>query len=255
MAVAGKNAVREARGAAVPAPATVEAVLELLVLLQTEVESHGSRRHEDGIARVNHLCTEVTRDVLDGLAAGSFVDPEFAAVLDVQLMVRYLRAVRDDALGATVARSWRVLFERRAVASIAPVRFALAGVNAQVNHDLAVALVSTSTVLDRPPGAVERQDFTTLTHVLAERLRRHAGEQPGGGPGGAVDDDVVGLVAELSRGASWRRAEHLWTLRGRPGEAEAERASIDWRASMIGRAILTRGSTEDAVCGSGICLP
>ncbi|WP_214369827.1 DUF5995 family protein [Pseudonocardia sp. H11422] len=224
-----------------PAPGTVGAVLEFLEMLQIEVESqesHGPRHCEDGLACANHLCTEVTMDVRDRLAAGSFVDPEFAAALDVQLMVRYLRAVRDDALGVAVARSWRVLFERRAL-SITPLRFALAGVNAQVNYDLAVALVSTCTVLGRSLGAVERQDYVTLTRVIAERLRRHARERLGGTPDGAIDDDVAGLVGDVSGDATWRRAEHLWTLRGRPVETEGERACIDWRASMIGRAILT----------------
>jgi hypothetical protein len=52
-----------------------------------------------------------------------------------------------------VPLAWRPLAGQRAVAGIEPVQFALAGMNAHINHDLPIAVVSTCTALATAPGA------------------------------------------------------------------------------------------------------
>lgn len=218
-------------------PATIDVVLERLETLQRRAEARGPHHHDDGLACANRLWTAVVREVRDRLCAGgSFVDPEFTTALVVQLTGRYLRAVDEARAGAAAPRSWRVLLDRRDAADVTPVQFVLAGVNALVHHDLAPALVSTCTVLGRTLGQTGRTDCDTFTGVVTEHLRRTVRAVRAVRAGcGADDHDAVAVV---SRNEVWRLAEHLWTLRGRPVEAAAERAAIDWRVSMIGRALL-----------------
>jgi hypothetical protein len=54
---------------------------------------------------------------------------------------------------ATVPLAWRSLVERRAAVGIESIQFALAGINAHINHDLPVAMVSTCAALATSPDA------------------------------------------------------------------------------------------------------
>lgn len=218
--------------AATDEPVTVEAVLEQLAALQSELDETD---RPDGLRVVNQLLTDVTRAIRDGLAGSLFLDREFAATLTVELVKRYLRAVRNHSRGAPAARAWQVLLDRRRISGVGPRQFALAGVNAVVDHDLAPALVSTCTVLGSRPGAAERFDIDSLAAVITQRLRIEHG---------AAADDALGIEFLVSRHVVWRQAEHLWALRGRPAEAETEAAAIDWRAGMVGLGLLGGEPTQ-----------
>lgn len=231
---------------AVP-PEDVAGVVRCLDRLQVLAEG-GPRGADDGLACFNHLYREITREVLDQLTAGDrFRDPEFLARLDVEFARRYFAAVRADAAGAPAPRSWRILLDRRGDERIGPVEFAVAGVNAHVNHDLAMAVVQTATVLGRPGlGPTEHADYRAINQIFAEHmagLREHFESWLERTLDGAlidrILDDTGSLGVVLARDAAWRRAEHLWTLRCRPAEYEQECVALDWRAAMIGRGILS----------------
>src|SRR5215468_8977689 len=91
---------------------------------------------DDGVRYFHEVYTEVTRAVARRVAAGGFEDPPFIVALDVEFAGIYLQALDAP---ATAPRAWRVLFDRR-WAKLAPLRFALAGMNAHINRDLAIAL-------------------------------------------------------------------------------------------------------------------
>jgi hypothetical protein len=59
----------------------------------------------------------------------------------------YFAAAGTASNPAAVPLAWRPLAARRAVAGIEPVQFALSGMNAHINHDLPLAVVSTCTAL------------------------------------------------------------------------------------------------------------
>lgn len=220
-------------------PASVVAVIGLLTRQQAALEGGPG---PDGLHPVHRLLVDVVCAVADELAAGvRFADEDFVATLTVELAKRYLRAVRDHARGAPVGRAWQVLLDRREVPGIPALRFVLAAVNAVVEHDLAVALVSTCTILGRTPGAVEHLDTERLVAVVAERLRAGVLVAPGGAPPGDPVPDPHALELLVTRNGAWRRAEHLWTLRGRPAAAAAEREAIDWRAGLVGLGLLGDG--------------
>src|SRR5215831_3554083 len=99
----------------------------------------------DGLACFNHMYLGVTRQVNGQLGAGFYADSAFMTHLDVAFAGLYFAAA--DAAGdpAVVPPAWRPLVEQRANPGIEPVQFALAGMNAHINHDLPLALLDTFT--------------------------------------------------------------------------------------------------------------
>jgi hypothetical protein len=159
-------------------------------------------------------------------------DAEFRAALVAELARRYLRAVRAQARGSGAPRVWQVLLSRWEGGTGDPARTALAGAHALVCFDLPPAVVSVCTLLGRTPGPLEQ----AVVQVMTAQITRLANEAAVADT--RSDDDASGLALLLSRSECWRQAEHLWTLRGRPSEAEKERAALDWRAALVARALL-----------------
>ena len=71
--------------------------------------------------------------------------------LDVTFANLYFAAAEAAGNPAAAPLAWRPLIEQRAVAGIEPVQFALAGMNAHINHDLPLAMVSTCAALATAP--------------------------------------------------------------------------------------------------------
>ena len=82
--------------------------------------------------------TEAVRDELP-----SFESPEFVERLDVLFAEFYFQAFDAAAAQAWVSKAWAPLFDRRDERGILALQFAIAGMNAHINNDLAHALVLT----------------------------------------------------------------------------------------------------------------
>jgi Family of unknown function (DUF5995) len=204
-------------------------VVDAVARLQEGADA-GVRGH--GAGPVGRLLTAVA--VPDDAAPQ--LEAEFRAALVAELARRYLRAVRAHAKGSGAARVWQVLLSRWEGGTGDPARTALAGAHALVCYDLPPAVVSACTLLGRGPGPVEQAVVQAVTAQIA-RLANEAGAATDA----SSHDDARGLALLLSRSECWRQAEHLWTLRGRPSEAEKERAALDWRAALVARALLGSG--------------
>jgi hypothetical protein len=204
-------------------------VVDAVARLQGGADA-GVRGH--GAGPVGRLLTAVA--VPDDAAPQ--LEAEFRAALVAELARRYLRAVRAHAKGSGAARVWQVLLSRWEGGTGDPARTALAGAHALVCYDLPPAVVSACTLLGRGPGPVEQAVVQAVTAQIA-RLANEAGAATDA----SSHDDARGLALLLSRSECWRQAEHLWTLRGRPSEAEKERAALDWRAALVARALLGSG--------------
>jgi hypothetical protein len=189
----------------------------------------GVRGH--GAGPVGRLLTAVAAP--DDAAAQ--LETDFRAALVAELARRYLRAVRAHARGSGAPRVWQILLSRWEGGTGDPARTALAGAHALVCFDLPPAVVSACTLLGRSPGPVEQAVVQAVTGQIT-RLANEAAVTDT-----RSRDDASGLSLLLSRSECWRQAEHLWTLRGRPSEAEKERAALDWRAALVARALLGSG--------------
>ncbi|MEA2274220.1 MAG: hypothetical protein QOI98_2928, partial [Solirubrobacteraceae bacterium] len=100
---------------------------------------------EDGVHWFNRLYLEVTLGVRDFVREpGNLEAPPFLEDLDVYFGNAYFAALSAAESGGKVPRAWAPLFEARHSKEIAPLQFALAGMNAHINHDLAVGVVDVS---------------------------------------------------------------------------------------------------------------
>jgi hypothetical protein len=112
------------------------------------------------------------------------------------------------------------LLEARGTAGIEPIQFALAGMNAHINHDLPIAVVSTCTGLDSAPTAAGRHaDYQQIDALLgaAEQSVRESFESKRLAEADAHVAAVANLVGNWSitaaRDVAWDTALALWEVR------------------------------------------
>jgi hypothetical protein len=177
----------------------------------------------DGVACFNRVYLEVTGQVHDKVGQQFFADPAFITALDITFANLYFDAVyaADDA--TTVPLAWRPLIERRAVSGIEPIQFALAGMNAHINHDLPMAVVSTCKDLGTSPTAGGHLDDYQKVDRLLNAEEQSIRESFESAPELAIDrhlQAVDNLVASWSingaRDLAWTNALLLWELRDVP---------------------------------------
>jgi hypothetical protein len=147
-------------------------VADVIARMQSDV---ASMPKTDGVACFMKLYLAVTVGVQARLAGLAFHDPRFLARLDVVFAELFLSALdtsRTDP--ARLPRAWAPLVEARSQHGIAPLQFALAGMNAHINRDLPVALVATCRELrlDLGEASPEHADFEHVNGLLAQVERR-----------------------------------------------------------------------------------
>ncbi len=177
----------------------------------------------DGFACFNRMYLDVTSQVYSQLGQGFYADPAFMTELDVTFANLYFAAADVAGNPAAVPLAWRPLAERRGAAGIEPVQFALAGMNAHINHDLPVAVVGTCAALaTSPEDGQHYADYQKVDQLLdaAEQSIRQSFES-------ALELDIdhhLSAVATLTcnwtmnsaRDLAWNNSLLLWALRDDP---------------------------------------
>jgi hypothetical protein len=175
---------------------------------------------DDGVRRFNELYLAVTRAVAIESATATYEDAAFISRLDVVFADLYFRAVDDLDAGRAPSRAWAPLFEARAKHGIAPLQFAIAGMNAHINHDLVLALVTTTREfgcgLDR--DTPQHRDYVSVDRLL-NRVQDEIKERFTTGiikdidkAGGRVDDMVANWSVSQARDNAWTQAQILDAL-------------------------------------------
>jgi len=151
------------RIAAAPAPATIDEVIMRLERIDSVLPNN------DGLRWFNLLYLIVTKQVKDHPPVGGWNDPRWITGLDVVFAALYLASIAA-ALGptGTTPKSWQALFEARHQTGIDRIQFALAGMNAHINHDLALALLQTDAEFHLTPNLTspEHADFEHVNGLL-----------------------------------------------------------------------------------------
>lgn len=127
----------------------------------------------DGVAVFNRVYLAVTEELQRRITTGEFPVRRTAATLAARFADRYLSAVEAAAEGHRTPACWRPLFQYRRHPGVRPLQHALAGINAHIGHDLALAVVSTCHALRIDPPGLER-DFDQVGETLItleERIR------------------------------------------------------------------------------------
>ncbi|MGW7822834.1 DUF5995 family protein [Streptomyces puniciscabiei] len=196
----------------------------------------------DGVAVFNRVYLTVTEEIDRRLESGEFPDPRAATALDVRFAERYLTAVDAVAHDRRPPACWRPLFQLRRHPGVRPLQFALAGINAHIGHDLALAVVDACRTLGCEPADLE-DEFDRVGEVLVSLEERIREDLMPGPDLLQIADPLTHLLdswsLERARDAAWVAARALWALRHRDGMAEEFAERLDAAVGFAGRMLLT----------------
>lgn len=199
---------------------------------------------DDGAAVFNGVYLRVTDNVIARLGAcGYFSDADFMSELTVRFANYWFAAY--DAHGA-VPLAWEPLFAMRSRHGILPIQFALAGMNAHIENDLPMAVVSTCLARRRTPDSPGvHSDYDKVNALLADaeaEIRRSFLDELE-----RDVDDHLGPVAHLvsswsiekARDFAWVTAQALWELRRLTPLYQAYETGLGHTVGMGSRLLLT----------------
>jgi hypothetical protein len=196
---------------------------------------------KDGVCCFTTLYLDVTRSVQAELVHERFAKPAFLSRLDVVFASLFLETFAS----AAPSRAWAPLFEQRRRRGIAPLQFALAGMNAHINRDLPVALVTCWQELGVEAAA--HSDYLRVNDLLA-RVEATVKQRYLSGWLSTVDrlvhrvdriDDVVAMWdVRRARDAAWTNGQALWALRTQQELAARFLDTLDRSVGLAGRGLL-----------------
>ena len=221
-------------------PATVADAVSLMQSLDTLLPAN------DGVRWFNRLYLMVTQQVHTTLNEGAWQSPAWFDHLDVTFAGFYFDALRESLDGKSTPAAWGALFDSRFQTGIDRIQFAVAGMNAHINHDLALALLKTGADLNMVPAddGPEHHDYQAV-NVMLEGLMPSTLTMLAGDSLGELAEDT-GKVGQLlafwdisrARDLAWDFAAHL---RGLAGPARDMALAVqDAMTGALGRAILTQ---------------
>jgi hypothetical protein len=226
---------------AAPAARSVPEVVERLRAIDAALPTR------DGVAWFTKLYLEVTEGVNRALVPATFRDPEFLARLDVVFANLYFAALRAWLADPERApRAWTPLFSCRKRRRVAPIQFALAGMNAHINRDLPMALVTVcrERKIDLSRAPAQHADFVHVNALLAAAEATVKRWFSTGFVGvadvtlGAKDDRVAMWNVSRARDAAWVQAQALWALRSLPPLQRRYLDTLDRTVGFAGRGLL-----------------
>jgi hypothetical protein len=221
------------------APATIDDVVRTMESIDELLPNN------DGLKWFNRLYLMVTTEVDLDPPAGGWKDPDWLLLLDVVFAGFYFRAVAGFLSGdSTVPSSWNVMLSARYTAGIDRIQFALAGMNAHINHDLALALLATDQQMNLVPddASPQRVDYEAVNGLL-NTVMPSALQMLAVGVLGELAQDTgkIGRILAFwnicrARDLAWDFAEHLRGLDD--GARQVALAAQDQLTGALGRAIL-----------------
>jgi hypothetical protein len=219
-------------------PGSIDEVIEWMEKLDSAMDPN------DGLRWFNLLYLKVTQQVRDMPPQGGWQDPAWLARLDVIFANLYFAALADFLAGRPIPSSWQALFEARERVGVDRIQFALAGMNAHINHDLSFALLRIDDEMHQGfnPNSPEHQDYEHVNGLLEAVLPQALQFLATGVIGQIIQDtDKIGKLlavwnVRVARDLAWDFAEHLHGLSGLHREFAI--ISQDKFTGAIGRMLL-----------------
>lgn len=194
----------------------------------------------DGVAWFTRLYLAATESVQAAIRPGAFRNPAFLERLDVVFANLFFAALDRP------PKAWAPLLAGRSKRGIAPIQFALCGMNAHINRDLPVALVQTARELGLDLGRARGaySDFTAVNALLAQTEARVKQQFATGLLGvadealGTLDDRIAMWDVGRAREAAWVQGQLLWRLRELPTLSRRYLDTLDRTVGFAGRGLL-----------------
>lgn len=220
-------------------PKTIDEVLQIMQQID------GLLSDGDGLKWFNRLYMMVTKEVDFSPPPGGWQVSDWLLRLDVVFAGFYFRAVAGflDGSGDTPS-SWCALMEARYETEIDRILFALAGMNAHINHDLALALLETDREINLMPdyGSPQHVDYEAVNGLL-NKVMPAALQMLAVGILGLAAQDTGKIGRVLAFWNICKARDLAWdfgnTLRGLKDAALATALAVqDQMTGVVGRAIL-----------------
>jgi hypothetical protein len=168
------------------------------------------------------------------------------SLLDVEFAGLYFSALDSFLSGQAAPDCWSVFFGSRSNTALARIQFALAGINAHINHDLPQAIVNASAISGPAPehGSPLYEDYTSLDatlDALTETAKRELMVRLLGDPLPPVshlEDMAAAWSISAAREAAWTNAEVLWGLRGAPPLSSRFMDMLDGLTAVAGKGLM-----------------
>lgn len=221
-----------------PPPSTIPEVIQMMESIDALLPNG------DGLKWFNKLYLLVTQAIDSQPQATVWSDSAWVAGLEVVFAGFYFRAIASFLNNSPTASSWGALLEARTRPDIDRIQFALAGMNAHINHDLALALNATNGQMNLHPGLTSPQhgDYQRVNTILALVLPNALQVLATGILGTlAQDTGKIGRLLAIwdvgvARNAAWDFAAYLTSL---PPVARPLALKIqDKTTGLAGRALL-----------------
>ncbi len=221
-------------------PATIADVIDVMEKIDATLQGG------DGLKWFNFLYLAVTREIQDHPPAGGWAREDWLTRLDVVFAGFYFSAIAAFLKGdASLASSWTALFAARHKPGIDRIQFALAGMNAHINHDLSLALIQTNRQFGIQPSLIsaEHDDFERVNGLLGAVTPKVLQTLATGLIGEVVQDaGKIGQLLEFwsvsaARDLAWDFGEHLTRL-----DDVSRQFAIDAQdkiTGVLGRSLLT----------------
>ena len=216
---------------------TMADVIAALRAVGEQLEPH------DGFRHFNRMYLLVTERVAERVARGEAHDAEYLVHLDAIFCQLYFDAL---AAGDNAPRAWAPMIARRHQRGISGLRFAIAGMNAHINRDLAVAL---DAACRRVGGELfdddaRHRDFCAVDELLGAAMARTKDivqtplEELVDDSLGTVDDVVEHWSIRHARAVAWENGQQLHRLRDQPDAHSRFLRGVDRTTGLIGRLLL-----------------
>jgi hypothetical protein len=208
----------------------------------------------DGLKWFNWLYLQVTLAVQarvnlgsgPGAGASAFADPAWIAALDVEFAGFYLGAIRTALTSGSAPGCWQAVFNVRNLPAITRIQFALAGMNAHINHDLPQAIVGIcqSTGIAPAHGTTQYNDYaavnTTLDSIINEAKQELNVRLCGDALPEAnhLEDLLAAFGIAGAREVAWKNAEVMWHLKDVPAVSATFLDSVDATTAVASRTLL-----------------
>ncbi len=205
----------------------------------------------DGVNCFNSLYLSVTLAVKARIAQPkAFEDPDWIERLDVGFANLYfaaLAATQEPGVG-TAPAAWQPLFQNRSTPGIAPIQFALAGMNAHINRDLVSALLTMYATDEKAPDLTSARfrDYNRVNQILEQVETRMRPALLAGTPlakGGhfaALEDVLAMWSVTAARQAAWDHSQALWQLRAAKAVQRASFDALDGLTGLASNGLLIR---------------
>ncbi|HEY0733361.1 MAG TPA: DUF5995 family protein [Herpetosiphonaceae bacterium] len=238
-----------------PAPTTSRAVTLPLEVAYTSLDAAF-----DGLATIERIYRQqrdrraifvtaylvITDAIRRGIAERRFADNEWAARYAISFANLYRQALLDFERQnlAAVPKAWRIAFETASGNHSLALQDLVLGINAHINHDLALALAEVTIDPNRGQRYADHNAVNLVLRAAVDQLQQQICRVYA--PiltvldlaGGNLDEELASFSVAKARESAWIAAVSLANARS-DGERAAIRAGLNDRSAVMARLVLS----------------